>query len=176
VTRIVLRPFERGDLAAFVAYRREPAVAAYQSWDTGFSDADAARFLAEQEGLELITPGRWVQRAIADAQDGQLLGDVAVHALAATPRTAEVGITLAPAAQGRGLAAEAVRTLLAALFDQYGMHRVVAHADDRNVPVQRLLEGVGFRCEARHGDADWFKDEWSTLRTYALLAGEWWTR
>jgi RimJ/RimL family protein N-acetyltransferase len=114
-----------------------------------------------------------VQRAIADAQDGRLLGDVAVHALAVTPRTAEVGITLAPAAQGRGLAAEAVRTLLAALFDQHGMHRVVAHADDRNVPVQRLLEGVGFRCEARHVDADWFKDEWSTLRTYALLAGEW---
>jgi type VI protein secretion system component VasK len=43
----------------------------------------------------------------------------------------------------------------------------------RRESVQRLLERLGFRCEARLVEADWFKGEWSTLRIYAMLAGEW---
>lgn len=52
-------------------------------------------------------------------------------------------------------------------------HRVFAEADNRNLPVQRLLELLGFRCEARLVEADRFKGEWSTLRVYALLEREW---
>ena len=57
--------------------------------------------------------------------------------------------------------------------DQPGLHRVYAQADDRNVAVHRLLERLGFRCEARLVDADWFKGEWSTLRVFAVLRREW---
>jgi RimJ/RimL family protein N-acetyltransferase len=53
------------------------------------------------------------------------------------------------------------------------MHRVFAQADERNGPVQRLLARLGFRCEGRLVDADWFKGEWSTLRVYAILEREW---
>jgi RimJ/RimL family protein N-acetyltransferase len=53
------------------------------------------------------------------------------------------------------------------------MHRVFAEADDRNAAVKRLLERLGFRCEARLVEADWFKGEWSTLCVYAILDREW---
>ena len=59
------------------------------------------------------------------------------------------------------------------LFEQHDIHRVFAKADDRNVAVHRLLERLGFRCEARLVEADWFKGEWATLRTYAILRREW---
>jgi len=170
--RLVLRPFAAGDLDAFAAYRADPAVAAYQSWDAGYSRADAERFLAEQERLALGAPGEWVQVAIADARDDALLGDCACRILAHEPRTAEVGITLAPASQGRGVAREAVSALLGVLFGELGMHRVIAYADDRNRAVQHLLGGLGFRLEGRHVEADWFKGHWTTLRLYALLARE----
>ena len=71
------------------------------------------------------------------------------------------------------MATEALRAVLAELFERHGMHRVFAQADDRNVAVMRLLERLGFRCEARHVEADWFKGEWSTLRLYAMLNREW---
>src|SRR4051812_4949695 len=45
------------------------------------------------------------------------------------------------------------------LFQQRDMHRVFAHADDRNVPVQRLFERLGFRCDARLVEADWLRVE-----------------
>lgn len=84
-----------------------------------------------------------------------------------------MGVSLAPDSQGRGLASEALAAVMTTLFEDHGIHRIYAQADDRNVAVHRLLEGLGFRCEARLVDADWFKGEWTTLRTYAVLGRDW---
>ena len=171
--RLCLRPFRAADLAAFVAYRSAPEVARYQSWDTTFSMADAKRFLAEQEEVEFGRPGGWVQLAATARDSGELCGDCAVHVRADQPATAEVGVTFAPAHQGTGLATEALSAVVRRLFEDHGLHRIYAETDDRNVAVHRLLERLGFRCEARLVEADWFKGEWTTLRTYAILRREW---
>jgi RimJ/RimL family protein N-acetyltransferase len=71
------------------------------------------------------------------------------------------------------LATEALGAVVTRLFEHHGVHRVYAQADDRNLAVQRLLERLGFRCEARLVEADWFKGEWATLRIYATLRREW---
>lgn len=96
-----------------------------------------------------------------------------MHILADQPGTAEVGVTLALDRQGVGLATEALAAVIDKLFDEHGLHRVYARADDRNVAVHRLVKRLGFRCEARLVEADWFKGEWSTLRLYAVLRREW---
>jgi RimJ/RimL family protein N-acetyltransferase len=171
--RLRLRPFRAGDLEAFAAYRREPEVARYQSWDTSFSLADAQRFLAEQEGVAFGERGAWVQLAATDRAGGGLRGDCAVRILDDQPATAEVGVTFAPAWQGTGLAREALGAVVDTLFAEHRLHRVYAEADDRNVAVHRLLERLGFRCEARLVEADWWKGEWTTVRTYARLRREW---
>ena len=171
--RLVLRPLQVDDVPAFAAYRSDPDVARYQSWDTTYSPADGERLVASQQGVDFGHPGAWVQLAAVDRVTGALCGDCAVRVVADQPRTAEVGVTFAPATQGSGLATEALRAVVTRLFKQYGVHRVYAQADDRNLPVHRLLERLGFRCEARFVEADWFKGEWTTLRIYATLRREW---
>jgi RimJ/RimL family protein N-acetyltransferase len=171
--RLRLRAFEVGDLDAFIAYRSAPDVARYQSWDTPYAPAEAERFLASQRGLAFGAPGAWLQLAVVERETGAVCGDCAVRVASDQPATAEVGVTFAPASQGRGLATEALAAVLEALFDERGMHRVFAQADERNGPVRRLLERLGFRREARLLEADWFKGEWSTLCVYALLEREW---
>jgi RimJ/RimL family protein N-acetyltransferase len=171
--RLRLRPFQADDLEAFVAYRSEPEVARYQSWDGAYSMADAESFLGSQQGLAFGRPGEWLQLAIVDRVTGAVCGDCAVRVADDRPATAEIGVTLAPASQGKGVATEALTAVVAELFERHDMHRVFAEADDRNVPVLRLLERLGFRCEARLVEADWFKGEWSTLRVYAVLDREW---
>lgn len=170
--RLLLRPFRAEDLAAFVAYRSHPDVARYQSWDTSYTLADADEFLASQQGVELGTPGAWLQLAAVD-RSGTLCGDCAVHVVTDQPATAEVGVTFSPAHQGTGLASEALAAVIAELFSEHGLHRIYARADDRNVAVHRLLERLGFRFEARLVEADHFKGEWTTLRIYAVLRREW---
>lgn len=171
--RLHLRPFRAEDLPTFAAYRRAPEVARYQSWDTSYSMADAEQFLASQQAVEFGQPGEWVQLAAVDRASGELCGDCAVRVVAAQPATAELGVTMAPAHQGRGLATEALAGVIARLFDEHGMHRIYAETDDRNLGVHRLFERLGFRCEARLVEADWFKGEWTTLRVYAILRREW---
>lgn len=171
--RLCLRAFRVDDLEAFVAYRSDPEVARYQSWDSPYSMADAESLLSSQRGLEFGRPGEGLQLAIVDRASEVVCGDCLVRVVADQPETAELGVTLARASQGKGFATEALTAVLAELFEQRGMHRVFAEADDRNVRVRRLLERLGFRCEARLVEADWFKGAWSTVRLYAVLTREW---
>jgi len=171
--RLSVRPFQVDDLEAFVAYRSDPQVARYQSWDPTYSMADAESFLSSERELVFGQPGDWLQLAIVDRETATVCGDCAVRVATDQPATAEIGITLAQSSQGKGLATEALTAVVTELFEQRGMHRVFAEADDRNVPVRRLLERLGFRCEGRLVEADWFKGEWSTLRLYAMLDREW---
>jgi RimJ/RimL family protein N-acetyltransferase len=171
--RLILRPFRAEDLPAFVAYRSDPEVARFQSSDTSYSMADAERFLAEQRSITFGEPDAWVQLAAIDRAGGELCGDCAVRVVADQPATAEIGVTLSPGRQGSGLATEALAAVITRLFEDRGLHRIYANADDRNLAVHRLLESLGFRCEARLVEADWFKGEWTTLRVYALLRREW---
>lgn len=170
--RLVLRPFRMGDLEGFVAYRSDPDVARYQGWDSSFSMAEAESFLDSQRGITFGQPGEWLQLAIVDRENDTLYGDCAVRVLADQP-TAELGVTLAPASQGKGIAAEALTAVITELFDRLGLHRVFAETDDRNKAVHRLFERLGFRCEARLVESDWFKGEWTTVRIYACLDREW---
>jgi RimJ/RimL family protein N-acetyltransferase len=123
--------------------------------------------------VALGDPGPWLQIAAVDRVTGALCGDCAVRVLTDQPATAEVGVTFAPATQGRGHATEALGAVVTRLFEEHRMHRVFAQADDRNAAVHRLLERLGFRREARLVEADWFKGEWTTLRIYACLRHEW---
>ena len=91
----------RDDLQAFVAYRLDPDVARYQSWDPTYHMTDAEALLAAQADAGFGTPGAWPLVAALDRPSGELVGDCAAHALAHQPGTAEVGITLARA-RGRG--------------------------------------------------------------------------
>lgn len=171
--RLMLRLLQMDDVPAFAAYRSDPDVARYQSWDPTYSPADAERLVTAQRGVDFGDPGPWVQVAALDRASGALCGDCAVRVTTDQPHTAEVGITLAPAKQGGGIATEALGAVVTRLFEQHDIHRVYAQADDRNVSVHRLLERLGFRCEARLVEADWFKGEWTTLRVYATLRREW---
>lgn len=171
-SRLVIEPLTAADVPEFVAYRQVPEVARYQGWGSDYSAADAMRLIEGQPASVLPDDGSWLQLAVRPASGGPLHGDVAIHRLAEQPDTFELGVTLAPASQGSGFGAEAMRAVMDFLFTEEGAHRVVAFCDTRNEPVRRLLSRVGMRQESRQVDADFFKGEWTTLDGYALLVTE----
>jgi RimJ/RimL family protein N-acetyltransferase len=138
--RLVLRRFRHDDRSGFLAYRRHPDVARYQSWSEDYSDAAADSFFAEMTSAPVWHPGEWFQ--IAVERDGTLIGDVAFWP-DPDGGEAEIGYSLHPDHQGSGYASEAVAALLRALRDQ-GVRVVVAGCDVDNAPSCRLLERLGF--------------------------------
>ncbi|WP_309115079.1 GNAT family protein [Saccharothrix sp.] len=167
--RLVLRRFRPEDAPEFAAYRSDPGVARYQSWETPFPLALAEEFVREVAGLDPAEPG-WFQYAVE--ADGVLVGDVGVN-LHENRRQAEIGYTVAAAHQCKGYASEAVRRVLDHLFTERGLHKVSAECDARNEPSTKLLARLGFRREGHLVEHTWIKGEWTDDLLFGLLAREW---
>jgi RimJ/RimL family protein N-acetyltransferase len=141
--RLGLRRFGPDDLDAFVAYRADPDVARYQSWEAGYTRAEGEAFLRWVMAADPDTPGEWFQFAIKLEGAAGLIGDCAARF---GPDAVEIGFTIAPAHQRRGYATEAVTGLLGYVRDR-GYRWVVAWCDIENVGSQRVLTRTGFACD-----------------------------
>lgn len=92
--RLTIRRFRPDDLEAFLAYRNDPEVARYQSWNRMERD-EAERFIAEMATIDPSqVTGRWVQLAIEPRGEG-IAGDCAFVVKSEKPMEAVIGFTLA---------------------------------------------------------------------------------
>jgi RimJ/RimL family protein N-acetyltransferase len=150
-------------------------VARFQTWES-FGPDDAARLIASQAELMPDTPGTWLQLALVLPTSGEVVGDCGIHFWPDQPRQVELGITLAPAHQGRGLATEALGRVLEYVFDALSKHRVSAVTDAENHAAAMLFRRLGFRQEAHLVENVWFKGAWGSECLFALLRREWQAR
>ncbi len=171
--RVVLRRFAMADVATFVAYRSDPDVARYQSWEAPYPRAAGERMIRELLREYPDTPGQWFQFAMELRATGELIGDCASGTDLEDARQAEVGFTLRPEFQGHGYATEGVRTLLDYLFGARDKHRITARCDPRNPASAAVLERLGMRREGRLVESTWAKGEWTDDLLYAVLKREW---
>lgn len=142
-----LRRLAASDLNAFQAYREDPDVGRWQGW-TPQPRAEALAFLESMARLPWLQRGQWTQLGIADDASDTLLGDVGIY-LSDDGAEAEIGFSLARAAQGRGIASAAVRAAIALVFEQTSARRIHAQTDARNTACVRLLERMGATRLAR---------------------------
>lgn len=168
--RLLLRPFQEGDLPAFAAYRADPEVARYQSWSS-YTMEDARAFYRTMSRTKIGEVGTWYQVAVADLKTEALLGDCALHFVDGAQ--VELGFTLATEHQGRGLMREAVRALVTGVFERVRPHRIFAITDARNDAAARLLTHIGLRREAHFRQNVYFKGAWGDEFVFACLASEW---
>lgn len=160
------------DVEPFVAYRSDPDVARYQSWEN-YSLEQGSALVEEMQALRPGIPGKWYQFALEDVATGKLIGDLAACVNPAEHRELEVGFTLAPEHQGKGYATEALTGLLGYAFDTLAMHRVIAVTDALNQPAAALLGRTGMRREAHFRENVCFKGSWGSEFVFAILAAEW---
>jgi RimJ/RimL family protein N-acetyltransferase len=164
--RLRLRVMQPADAAVLADYRDDPDVARFQDWALPFTAHDAARLLAGQAHLDDLDPEGWTQVAIEHS--GVVVGDLAVG-LETSARRASLGYTLAPRAQHRGFALEAVGAMVDALFDQTEIRRIVTTLDDANAPSMRVVETLGFRFEGIARQAAPVRGEWLDDARFAIL-------
>lgn len=108
--------------------------------------------------------------------DGAVVGDVSWHSVWYGPndasRAVNIGISLIPAARGRGLGTRAQRALVEHLFATTAVNRVEASTDVDNVAEQRSLEKAGFRREGVLRSAQGRADGLHDLAVYAVLRAD----
>jgi RimJ/RimL family protein N-acetyltransferase len=170
--RLRLDALREDDAAALFRYRADPDVARYQGWRPA-DEVAARRFIEAQRDVRVGEPDSWLQRAIRLRDGGELIGDLGVHFMPGDAATVELGISLAPAHQGAGLAREALCAVLDHVFGALGMHRACASVDPRNLACIHLLERSGLRKEAHFRESLRDGDGWADDVIYAVLAREW---
>ena len=170
--RLLLRHFTLADLPTLLAYRNDPLVAKYQSWES-MTDAEGRAFIEEMQQSQPGVAGAGFQFAIARKPSGLHIGDCFFTLLDHDPRQAEIGYSLARAHWGQGLATEALSAILAYSFRTLALHRVIAVTDCRNQASVALLERLGMRREGHFLKHVWFKGAWADEYQYAMLDEEW---
>lgn len=170
--RLLLRPMTQANAADLAERRSDPDTATYQGWSVPYSVERATELIAEMEELGAPTPGHWFQFACVRRADAVIVGDVALH-LDDDVRNAQIGYTLNKSSRGQGFATEAAAGLISYAFDDWGVHRIAASCDPRNVASVRVLERLGFRHEGTLVESYWLGDTVSDDALYGLLRRDW---
>lgn len=172
--RIILRKFKETDAGEFFKYRTNPNVALYQGerW-VNFKFEQAVEFVKEQMNFQPGIADTWFQIAIELKTTGNLIGDCAIHTLPEDTNQVEIGFTICPIYQNKGLGIEAVRCLLDYIFGVLNKHRVIAITDARNNNSAKLLKSIGMRKEGSFIKNTWYKGEYANEYLFALLKEEW---
>jgi RimJ/RimL family protein N-acetyltransferase len=171
--RLTLRPYEPGDLAALHDLFGREDVCRYLMWPP--MGIDEARALLDRRvnQTRIEADGDAILLAAVDAATGRMIGELMLRVTSLDSGQGEIGWSLHPDFQGRGLATEAAREMFRLGFDELGLHRIVAESDPRNEGSLRVMERIGMRREALLVENAYVKGEWISEVVCAILASEW---
>ena len=144
--RTVLRPFRASDLDDFAAMWAEESVVRHITGTPSTRSESWARMQRHAGHWALLGYGYWV---VADRASGRFLGatgfgDYLRDIEPPIDGTPEAGWVMAPAAQGRGLAREAVGAALAWADRHLPAPRTVCIISPDHGPSLRLAAALGF--------------------------------
>jgi len=138
--RLSLRAHKREDLDDLLSFHSDPTVTRYIPWPV--RDREATRLALESKlHQDSANEGEWIVLAVTLQNGGPVIGEVLLKRV--NDDVAEMGYVLSKSYQRRGYAQEAVKALLNAAAG-WGVSRVVARVDDRNVDSKSLLVKLGF--------------------------------
>jgi RimJ/RimL family protein N-acetyltransferase len=140
--RLVLRPFEEGDVTALADMMNDELVVAWTSVPHPYTLHDArvwATRLAPAQRIE----GRGIVFAVTELLTQRLVGTVDLQNTDWRCRSTEVGYVTAPWARGEGYASESVHAVAQWLFrDQYFERLELRTAAD-NAASQQVAQNIG---------------------------------
>ncbi|WP_062050371.1 GNAT family N-acetyltransferase [Bacillus sp. JCM 19034] len=163
--RLTIRPFKSNDLQdVFTIYDNEETCK-YLLHDKWTYENRQEEF---NKKLENRTLTKETMLSLAVVTNTKVIGDLSIW-YTDMKDTVEIGYSFSNEATGKGYATEAVSGLVKKLFDEFGVHRIQANLDARNIASQKLCERIGMRKEAHFIQDYWNKGEWTDSFVYGML-------
>jgi len=154
--QILLRPWERGDVAAVTAACRDPEIPRWTVVPRDYTERHARDFIAGTAGD--LQAGRELAMAVVDGDGGRLVGAIGMSKFDWQDLKAEIGYWVAREARRRGVGSRATRLLAQWAIEQLGLERVELLAHPGNEASHPVAERAGFtregtlrRYRRRHG-------------------------
>jgi RimJ/RimL family protein N-acetyltransferase len=144
--RLLLRPWRPDDADWVDAVCQDPEIQRWTRIPVPYTRVDAEWFVTEFAS-RAWERGEEFHFAVVDVASGQGLGSVALVLVPGAPGVGEVGYYTAPAARGRGVAADSVGLLVDWAFDVVGLVRLELHIDPRNTGSLAVARRCAFELE-----------------------------
>lgn len=166
--RLTIRPFKSTDLQDVFAI---------------YNDEDTCKFLLHNKWTQEDMQERFNKKlansvltkesklSLAVIYETKVVGDLSVW-YTDMKDTVEIGYGFSNEVAGKGLATEAVSTLVNKLFSEFNVHRIQANLDARNTASQKLCERIGMRKEAHFIQNYWNKNEWTDSFVYGMISSD----
>ena len=171
--RLILRPYEAGDLDFLHSMFGREDVTRYLPW--GAMDLEQAREKLEQRMAQrrIGADRKAIVLAGVETETGRVVGEFMLRLDSAEYLQGEIGWSVHPDFQGLGFGTEGASEMVRLGFEDLGLHRIAAECDPRNVASVRVMEKLGMRREALFVEAELIQGEWVDSMVYGLLASEW---
>ncbi|MCW2988837.1 MAG: hypothetical protein JWM24_1775, partial [Solirubrobacterales bacterium] len=148
--RLVLRPWETTDRAAFTVLAHDPEIMKFVHGGTPYSEEEIDEFLARQ--ARQLAEHDLTMGALVEKESGRVVGVTGIQPLG-TSGDLEIGWWLARDVWGRGYATEAGGAAMRHVLETLNRPRVVAIIDPDNVASRRVVERLGFHLDGRYTGA-----------------------
>lgn len=138
-------------------FRYEDAEKMFQNWA---SDAEVTRFLTWPPHPDVdctrAVLDSWIERysdlsyynwGLEWKGKGEILGSISVVKLNEKIEAADIGYCMSRAWWGQGIMPEALRAVIAYLFDEVGLNRIAACHDVNNPKSGRVMQKAGMKLE-----------------------------
>ncbi|PDY50336.1 GNAT family N-acetyltransferase [Bacillus toyonensis] len=166
--RLIIRPFKGTDLQGVFAIYNNDDTCKYLLHNKWTLEDMQKRFDKKLVNNVLTTESIL---SLAVIYKTKVVGDLSVW-YTDMKDTVEIGYSFLNEVAGRGLATEAVSSLVFKLFDEFNVHRIQANLDARNTASQKLCERIGMRKEAHFIQDYWSKNEWTDSLVYGMLSSD----
>ena len=181
---VVLRPFERGDEAAYTDIRARNQ-AWFKPWDAtpppeaGRAPYTFADMLRNQQGLAKECRGLpWALTwddgwPVRPARQTRVIGTVGVNGITwGSSRSAAIGYWIDRAWAGRGLVPMGVAMAVDYCFGQLHLHRLEIDILPENGPSHRVVEKLGFKPDGTRRSLLHINGVWRDHDAYVMTADE----
>ncbi len=169
---VVLRPFEPSDQPMVARASRDPLIPSISSVPRQFTDESGLDFIERQQAHAAHGDGYSFVIALEDDPTSGI-GSIGLWLHEIEAGRASIGYWLVAAARGGGLAAHALRAVVAFGFTELAIPRLHLFVEPWNVASARTAEAAGFRKEATLRGWERVDGEQRDADCFALLYSEW---
>jgi RimJ/RimL family protein N-acetyltransferase len=167
--RLVLRDFVVSDEVQVHQFAGDPVVTRFTDWGPNHPD-DTRQFVHDCVTRSALPDRSAFTLAATRADDGRLIGSVAVWVEDADHRRGGMGFVFHPQVWNQGYATEAARALVRFGFGPLGLRRIAATCHPDNAGSVRVLVKAGLRPEGRMRDHLRTRDGWRDSLLFAVVA------
>jgi RimJ/RimL family protein N-acetyltransferase len=163
-----LRPWTDDDVDTVFEACQDPEIQRWTTVPAPYTRDDAVAYVGA------VAPAAWADGgavyAVVDGASGAVVGSIGAHEM--RDGVAHVGYWTVPAARGRGLTSDALRTLARWFLADGGAARVELVVEPANAGSVRVAEAAGFTAEGVLRSRLVLRGRRADVVMYSLLPGD----